>query len=179
MSTPEEEARERIDPLLDAAGWRVQDNNELSLGAALGVAVREFPLTTGLAIICSLCSAVQLRRAGRLQQAVLKRAFVGRLVPQDPADEPARVLLERTQARWRTSQGQHRDKGPSPQRANHDHPKCRGAVRAPTLMRFPTAVFLCGRSRPTSSFSTANRPAPSPGLRGCGYSTCGPTPTLR
>jgi hypothetical protein len=49
MSTPEEEARERIDPLLDAAGWRVQDRNELNLGAALGVAVREFPLTTGFA----------------------------------------------------------------------------------------------------------------------------------
>jgi type I restriction enzyme, S subunit len=31
----------------------------------------------------------------RLKQSVLKAAFEGRLVPQDPADEPARALLAR------------------------------------------------------------------------------------
>ena len=36
-----------------------------------------------------------LRRAERLRQAFLKRAFEGRLAPQDPEDEPADVLLER------------------------------------------------------------------------------------
>jgi type I restriction enzyme S subunit len=36
-----------------------------------------------------------LRRAARLRQGILKRAFEGRLVPQDPTDEPAEKLLER------------------------------------------------------------------------------------
>ncbi|MCH7760782.1 DEAD/DEAH box helicase family protein [candidate division TA06 bacterium] len=44
---PEEKARQRIDQLLEAAGWKVQDYQELNLGASLGVAVREFPLETG------------------------------------------------------------------------------------------------------------------------------------
>ncbi len=37
----------------------------------------------------------QLARAARLRQAVLKRAFEGKLVPQDPTAEPASALLAR------------------------------------------------------------------------------------
>ena len=41
----------------------------------------------------------QIRRASKsLEQAVLRSAFSGRLVAQDPDDEPAAVLLERLQA---------------------------------------------------------------------------------
>ena len=49
MSTPEERARQNIDSLLAAAGWRVQSRDALDLGAGLGVAVREFALKTGFA----------------------------------------------------------------------------------------------------------------------------------
>lgn len=35
-----------------------------------------------------------LKRGARLRQSILKRAFEGRLVPQDPRDEPAEKLLE-------------------------------------------------------------------------------------
>jgi type I restriction enzyme, R subunit len=44
---PESRARERIDALLYAAGWIVQDREEMNLGAGLGVAVREYPLPAG------------------------------------------------------------------------------------------------------------------------------------
>ncbi|GMV26426.1 MAG: hypothetical protein AMXMBFR58_24570 [Phycisphaerae bacterium] len=39
-----------------------------------------------------------LQRASRLRQAILKRAFEGKLVPQDPSDEPAAALLARAKA---------------------------------------------------------------------------------
>ena len=47
--TPEERARQEMDRVLEAAGWKVQDLHELNLGASLGAAVREFPLEPGTA----------------------------------------------------------------------------------------------------------------------------------
>ena len=45
--TPEQKAREVIDKKLAQSGWVVQDRKQLNLLAGLGVAVREFPTSTG------------------------------------------------------------------------------------------------------------------------------------
>src|SRR4030067_1360135 len=46
---PEEEARKKIDALLEVACWLVQEYKDLNLGAGVGVAVREFPVKAGFA----------------------------------------------------------------------------------------------------------------------------------
>lgn len=45
--TPETKARQLIDQKLEQAGWVIQDMKQLNLGAASGVAVREYPTDTG------------------------------------------------------------------------------------------------------------------------------------
>ena len=45
-----------------------------------------------------------LQRAERPRQSILKRAFSGQLVPQDPDDEPASALLERIRAQREAEQ---------------------------------------------------------------------------
>jgi type I restriction enzyme R subunit len=47
LTTPEQLARQAIDRLLSAAGWAVQDVKAADIHAALGVALREFPLNHG------------------------------------------------------------------------------------------------------------------------------------
>ena len=45
--TPEQKAREVIDHKLAQAGWTVQDLKQINLSVGIGVAVREFPTSTG------------------------------------------------------------------------------------------------------------------------------------
>lgn len=47
MTTPEEKARINIDRMLADAGWAVQSMRDLNPGAAMGVAVREYPTDIG------------------------------------------------------------------------------------------------------------------------------------
>jgi type I restriction enzyme R subunit len=46
-ATPEQIARQKIDAILTAAGWVIQDMKDFNRNAALGVAVREFQLPAG------------------------------------------------------------------------------------------------------------------------------------
>jgi type I restriction enzyme S subunit len=80
-----------------------------------------------------------LYRAERLRQAILKRAFEGRLVPQDPNDEPAEVLLERIRAQKvqraaggkRGRGGRDPSPGPSPALGTWSDRPARGRGSAP------------------------------------------------
>src|SRR5262245_35807172 len=50
-----------------------------------------------LSVVDQVATQVEanLKRAARLRQGILKLAFEGKLVPQDPTDEPADKLLVR------------------------------------------------------------------------------------
>jgi len=64
-----------------------------------------------LSVVAALEGTVSaaLARARRLRQAVLKQAFEGRLVEQDPDDEPAAVLLERIKVEKARREGKGKD----------------------------------------------------------------------
>ena len=53
----------------------------------------------------------EIRRSDALRQSILKKAFSGQLVPQDPDDEPASILIERIKAeREKAAQNNHSKK---------------------------------------------------------------------
>jgi type I restriction enzyme S subunit len=69
--------------------------------------VRAIERYLSLASNCESARSVSAARCERLRQAILRWGFEGRLVDQDPTDEPASVLLERIRAeRARVNNGE-------------------------------------------------------------------------
>lgn len=81
-------------------------NQEILLGLPIPLApaaeqsrvAREIERHFSVIDVLDLARTAQRVRLTRLRQSILKWAFEGRLVDQDPADEPASVLLERIRA---------------------------------------------------------------------------------
>lgn len=70
---------------------------------------------------------VNLAKAEALRQAILKKAFAGELVPQDPADEPAAALLARIQAEREAASSLPRAKSKDGPAKDHGLSGCRPA----------------------------------------------------
>jgi type I restriction enzyme S subunit len=79
----------------------------------------------------------QLERALATRESLLREAFAGRLVPQDPKDEPASVLLERVHAARKSE-----DQKPKAKRMPKATPKKRVATRRSLI----TVLKESGRS---------------------------------
>ena len=85
--TPENNARRNIDSMLEAAGWHIQNYAECDTAAALGVAVREYPLAnaqradyllfvSGLAVGFIEAKKAGTTLSGAAQQAARYRANI-------------------------------------------------------------------------------------------------------
>jgi type I restriction enzyme R subunit len=101
---PEEKAREKIDELLSLAGWSVQDTEELNLGTSLGVAVREYPLSTGSAdyllfVDRTPVGAIEAKPEGTTLRGVSEqsqRYITGIIETFSQADKPPAFAYEST-----------------------------------------------------------------------------------
>jgi type I restriction enzyme R subunit len=79
MPTPEALARQNIDSQLTACGWVVQDRLAMNLHAGRGVAIREYPLKTGVAdyllfVDCKAVGIIEAKAEGVPLAAVSEQA---------------------------------------------------------------------------------------------------------
>ncbi|MFT4102249.1 MAG: hypothetical protein QM674_14670 [Burkholderiaceae bacterium] len=103
--TPEAKARQLIDKKLEEAGWMVQDLKDLDLGAAPGVAVREYPTDTGpadyvLFVNRMACGVIEAKRdsAGENLTAIEAQTerYATAKLKWRKNDAPLRFLFEAT-----------------------------------------------------------------------------------
>lgn len=109
---------------------------------------------------------VNLRRYQRLLQAILAKAFRGELVPQDPDDEPASVLLERIRADRQDTPSTKRgrparssesgDTAPATPRA-----EARPEPQAPAAARLEPRATARVRPAPRAPVKASARPEPA------------------
>lgn len=100
--TPEARARKIIDEQLATAGWVVQDREAMNRRAALGVAVREYPLASGpcdylLLVAGKACGVVEAKAAGTTLSGVAEQASgyqAGSATPLATWGEPLRFDYE-------------------------------------------------------------------------------------
>lgn len=95
--TPEQKARREIDTDLTAAGWLVQDRDDLDLTPKRGIAVREFPLRSGfgfadyvLYLDRKAIGAVEAKAEGTLTGVEAQSARYAAGLP-----EPAGIMSDR------------------------------------------------------------------------------------
>ena len=89
---PEERARQKIDQLLEAAGWIVQSRQNLNLGSGIGIALRELPSPTGpadywLFVNRRLVGAVEAKPEGYTLSSVADQSK--RYMQQPPVGVPS------------------------------------------------------------------------------------------
>lgn len=101
-----QEVRDQIElPLRSTSGVHNINSDEVrSLRICLPPLTGQAEIVRRVNALFALADAIEARvataaaRAERLTQSILARTFRGELVPQDPADEPAALLLDRIRA---------------------------------------------------------------------------------
>ena len=100
---------DRLKTGISESGVNLTQGRFLSLYLSLPPLPEQAEIVRRVEALFAIADRIEARYAAalaafdRLTPALLQKAFRGELVPQDPADEPASVLLERIQARgaWR------------------------------------------------------------------------------
>jgi type I restriction enzyme R subunit len=108
--SPEADAREKIDALLVAAGWAVQNYKAFNPGAARGIALREVPLASGrcdylLLVDGVLVGVIEAKKEGTTLSTVSEQSghygknlpdFLAPLLPGTEKSRPTRFDCELT-----------------------------------------------------------------------------------
>jgi len=103
--------KQRIDARLKKLGWKIVPlSNEPDLGSLDKIPAEELPTANVPADQLEARYAKAHAHLDKLTQSLLAKAFRGELVPQDPNDELASVLLARIRSAIRGAENSRRRK---------------------------------------------------------------------